>query len=108
VVGAALLILAAIGVYLGTRTTQFSTGQFDADVLVLAAILVTSLELARSEVPVWHFDLASRAALDADGVDARERVTSGGDKDQRRKQEPDVPPEHGAECHLKIAAVRAF
>jgi hypothetical protein len=55
-----------------------------------------------------HFDLASRAALDADSVDARERVTRGGDKDQRRKQEPDVPPEHGAECHLKIASVRAY
>jgi len=42
-----------IGEYWGDPNELSSlTGQFDATVLVLAAILVTSLELARSEVPV--------------------------------------------------------
>jgi hypothetical protein len=51
------------------------------------------------------FDLASRAALDANGVDAGELVTRGCNKGQDREHEPDVPPEHGAQSHVKAVSL---
>jgi hypothetical protein len=54
-----------------------------------------------------NFDLASQAPRDSDGVDAGELVTRGCNKNQGRKKDPDAPPEHGVQSHLKARLNRA-